>query len=176
MTAKKGTALAVMPSMHAGTVRGARRIPIAHPRIGHLSRARNWHRYASPYLNQQQVDPIPLSGRRTADQEGIMEVRSNELEPVTKPGSVYRLAPYSHGLIVVLAALILSLPCLIRGIPLVGDTITHVQYQRHFSDQFWAGDLYPRWLMNANKRYGSPVFLVQYPLPYWITALIRLTQ
>jgi hypothetical protein len=72
-----------------------------------------------------------------------------------------------------LAALVLSLPCLISGIPVAGDGITHAQYQQHFSDQFWAGDLYPRWLVDSNKGYGSPVFLVQYPLPYWVTALIR---
>jgi hypothetical protein len=78
-----------------------------------------------------------------------------------------------HRLLVVLAALILSLPCLVSGIPLAGDLVTHVQYQHHFSNQFWAGDLYPRWLMNSNNGLGSPVFLVQYPLPYWITALIR---
>jgi hypothetical protein len=73
----------------------------------------------------------------------------------------------------VLVALVLTLPCLVSGIPVVGDVLTHVEYQRHFSEQFWAGDLYPRWLMNSNKGYGSPVFLVQYPLPYWTTALIR---
>jgi len=46
-------------------------------------------------------------------------------------------------------------------------------YQYHFSRQFWSGDLYPRWLADANKGYGSPIFLIQYPLPYFITALLR---
>jgi hypothetical protein len=46
-------------------------------------------------------------------------------------------------------------------------------YQYHFDRQFWSGDLYPRWLAEANKGYGSPIFLVQYPLPYFITALLR---
>jgi hypothetical protein len=70
-------------------------------------------------------------------------------------------------------ALVLSFPCLISGIPHDGDAGAHVQYQHHFSNQFWAGDPYPRWLMDSNKGYGSPAFLVQYPLPYWTTALIR---
>ncbi len=34
-------------------------------------------------------------------------------------------------------------------------------------------EFYPRWLIDANKGYGSPIFLIQYPLPYWITALLR---
>jgi hypothetical protein len=82
-------------------------------------------------------------------------------------------SPHLHRLLIVLVALVMSIPCLISGIPGDGDSITHIQYQKHFSDQFWAGDLYPRWLMNSNKGYGSPIFIVQYPLPYWITALIR---
>ena len=31
----------------------------------------------------------------------------------------------------------------------------------------------PRWLAEANKGYGSPVFIIQYPFPYFITALLR---
>jgi len=56
---------------------------------------------------------------------------------------------------------------------MAGDAVPHAQYQQDFSEQFWAGEPYPRWLMNSNKGYGSPAFLVQYPLPYWTTALIR---
>ena len=84
-----------------------------------------------------------------------------------------RPSPYWHSSVVLLAALVLALPGLISGIPPTGDGVTHAQYQQHFSQQFWAGDPYPRWLMDSNKGYGSPVFLVQYPLPYWTTALIR---
>jgi hypothetical protein len=81
--------------------------------------------------------------------------------------------PVSERLLIVLAAAILCLPCLIRGVPPFGDSITHTVYQRDFSQQFWQGDYYPRWLKAANKGYGSPIFLVQYPLPYWVTALLR---
>src|SRR5207249_2439593 len=41
------------------------------------------------------------------------------------------------------------------------------------NEQFWRGDLYPRWLANANKGLGTPVFYLQYPLPYFTTALLR---
>lgn len=102
-----------------------------------------------------------------------METPDNLVCSVPGLAPVSRLSPNSHRLVVVLAALVLSLPCLISGIPATGDGVTHAQYQHDFSNQFWTGDLYPRWLMNSNKGYGSPVFLVQYPLPYWTTALIR---
>lgn len=105
--------------------------------------------------------------------EGKMETPDNLLPSVPGAATFPHFSPNVHRLVVVLAALVLTLPCLVSGIPVAGDAITHVQYQHHFTDQFWAGDLYPRWLMNSNKGYGSPVFLVQYPLPYWITALIR---
>src|SRR5947207_2648026 len=75
--------------------------------------------------------------------------------------------------IIVLAAALLSLPCLLSGIPLGNDATTHVNYQYHFSRQFWKGDSYPRWLAEANKGYGAPIFFIQYPLPYWMTALRR---
>ena len=76
-------------------------------------------------------------------------------------------------LAIVLAAALLTLPCLIYGFPPAADAPTHVKYQHHFSSQFWSGESYPRWLAEENKGYGSPIFLVQYPLPYFVTALLR---
>jgi hypothetical protein len=81
--------------------------------------------------------------------------------------------PLLQKLIIVLAAVLLSLPCLLSGIPRGNDATTHVNYQYHFSRQFWNGDSYPRWLAEANKGYGAPIFFIQYPLPYWMTALLR---
>jgi hypothetical protein len=78
-----------------------------------------------------------------------------------------------HGLLIVLVAALLCLPCLRVGIPPGFDSEYHTAYQYHFSRQFWEGDLYPRWLAAANKGNGSPIFLVQYPLPYLLTALLR---
>jgi len=54
-----------------------------------------------------------------------------------------------------------------------GDSWTHAEYVYDFSRQFWHGEVYPRWLTSANEGYGSPIFFVQYPLPYFITALLR---
>ncbi len=76
-------------------------------------------------------------------------------------------------LIIIMAAAVLSLPCLLVGVPHGPDSLTHTEYQYHFSREFWSGDLYPRWLTGANKGYGSPIFLIQYPLPYHVPALLR---
>jgi hypothetical protein len=92
---------------------------------------------------------------------------------VRGPSVPSRFSDVIHSLFVVLVASLLCLPCLVRGVPQVGDSWNHTVYQHHFSEQFWSGDYYPRWLTKANKGYGSPIFLIQYPLPYWVTALLR---
>ena len=79
----------------------------------------------------------------------------------------------AQNLLILLLAAILCLPCLVHGLALTGDSTLHSTYQYQFSRQFWTGDIYPRWMMSANKGYGSPIFLIQYPLPYWTTALLR---
>lgn len=76
-------------------------------------------------------------------------------------------------LLIVAVAAVLCLRFLIAGVPPNGDARDHVHYQYNFSRQFWNGDLYPRWLAEADKGYGSPIFLVQYPFPYFVTALLR---
>jgi len=78
-----------------------------------------------------------------------------------------------HTLLIVFFAAIFCLPYLIHGLPTTGDAILHATYQHNFSGQFWQGDIYPRWLVDESNGYGSPIFLIQYPLPYWITALLR---
>jgi len=95
------------------------------------------------------------------------------LERDWRPGQRVLVSSLQHSLIILLVAAILCLPCLLVGIPEGYDSTTHAMYQYHFSRQFWSGDVYPRWLADANKGYGSSIFLIQYPLPYLITALLR---
>jgi hypothetical protein len=77
-------------------------------------------------------------------------------------------------LLIILVSTIVCIPFLVAGVPAGAyDASTHALYQYHFSHQFWDGELYPRWLAEHNKGYGSPVFLIQYPFPYFITALLR---
>lgn len=81
--------------------------------------------------------------------------------------------PGTHLMLILLFAVALALPCLRAGLPGGYDASTHVRYQHHFTEQYWEGEGYPRWLAEANKGFGSPVFLIQYPVPYFATALIR---
>lgn len=76
-------------------------------------------------------------------------------------------------LLIFLAGILLSLPCLLYGLPASSNALTHVRYQHHFSGQFWNGESYPRWLVDENKGFGSPIFVAQYPLPYYLTAFLR---
>lgn len=78
-----------------------------------------------------------------------------------------------QNLLIVAFAAITCYRCLISGITEANDAHIHALYQHYFSQQFWNGDLYPRWLAEDNKGYGNPIFLIQYPLPYFITALLR---
>ncbi len=53
-----------------------------------------------------------------------------------------------------------------------GDVYFHLSLIECFAGQFWQGDLYPRWCMQANGGLGVPVFLFYFPLPYYVTALL----
>jgi|GEM_PF-6430055 len=79
----------------------------------------------------------------------------------------------AHLALILGCALTLSWPLISRGVTGGYDASTHARYQHHFSQQFWEGEPYPRWLAQENKGYGSPIFLIQYPFPYFATALIR---
>ena len=54
-----------------------------------------------------------------------------------------------------------------------GDMI-HLVWAKHFSDQLWAGNLYPRWLLDMNSGLGSPTFYFYGPVSYYITSLFFL--
>ena len=76
--------------------------------------------------------------------------------------------------ILVLAAVALGLPMLIYGPMIRGhDTVEHLNFSRHFADQFWGGEWYPRWLLGMNHGLGSASFFVYPPLPAYVFALLR---
>jgi hypothetical protein len=79
----------------------------------------------------------------------------------------------TYTLAVAAAGAILSLPSWLLGFPPAGDdSVTHAVWLAHFSKQFWAGDLYPRWLADMNAGLGSPVFYYYAPLPYYFASLL----
>lgn len=51
------------------------------------------------------------------------------------------------------------------------DALLHYTLISCFSEQFWQGDLYPRWCISANAGLGSPYMIIYYPLAYYIAAL-----
>ena len=53
------------------------------------------------------------------------------------------------------------------------DTWELLTWMRCFSEQFWQGDLYPRWCMDVNSGLGTPLFLFYFPLPFTIAALFH---
>ncbi len=79
-----------------------------------------------------------------------------------------------HFIIIGVAGFILTLPVLFFGAPFQGDdAITHAGWYIHFSEQFWSGDNYPRWLIGMNGGLGSPVFFYYPPVPYFLTSLLK---
>ena len=77
-------------------------------------------------------------------------------------------------LVLAAVAVVLALPMLLYGPMLHGyDTREHLSYSRHFSEQFWAGELYPRWLIGIHHGLGSPSLFVYPPLPTYVDALLE---
>lgn len=67
----------------------------------------------------------------------------------------------------------LTLPAFYSDFYTGHNVLTHLMWSRHFAEQFWGGDLYPRWLMNMNDGLGSPAFFFYFPFPYYITSLFH---
>ncbi len=91
-------------------------------------------------------------------------------------GSLKKPAIISLADIVVLtgAAVILCLPVLLYGPMVKGhDTFEHLNYCRHFAEQFWSGDWYPRWLINMNHGLGTPTLFVYPPFASYLYALLQ---
>ena len=79
-----------------------------------------------------------------------------------------------HIFIIVIVGLILTLPALFYGIFDAPDLIPyHLKWSKHFAEQFWQGDLYPRWLMDMNAGLGSPTFFFYPPIPYYFNSLFK---
>lgn len=76
--------------------------------------------------------------------------------------------------IIAIAALIFALPALHYGPFDAMDLPFHLKWSKQFADQFWNGELYPRWLQNMNDGLGSPTFFFYAPVPFYLTSLLRL--
>jgi hypothetical protein len=75
---------------------------------------------------------------------------------------------------IVVIGLILTIPVLSNGVFLADDLLPyHLKWAKNFSEQFWSGDLYPRWLQGMNAGLGSPTFFFYAPIPYYFTSFFH---
>jgi hypothetical protein len=80
----------------------------------------------------------------------------------------------AHFWLLFCAALLLSLPVIVYGLPKRShDGVIHAIWYTHFATQLWAGDLYPHWLQGMNGGLGSPVFFYYGSVPYYLTGWLR---
>lgn len=73
--------------------------------------------------------------------------------------------------IILFASILACAPMLWYGASNGTDSSTALVWVRYFSQQLLDGNLYPRWLMNANRGAGSPAFYFYAPLPYYIASI-----
>jgi hypothetical protein len=71
----------------------------------------------------------------------------------------------------ILTGLIPFLTFSILGPPVGHSYFLNASWQLVFSEQFYAGNLYPRWLYDLQMGGGSPVFYFYGPFPFWVGAV-----
>jgi hypothetical protein len=74
-------------------------------------------------------------------------------------------------LVIFSVGIVLILPTIAYGVFDADDTLVHLNWANYFSQQLWAGELYPRWLLEMNSGLGSPTFFFYPPIPYYFTSL-----
>lgn len=79
-----------------------------------------------------------------------------------------------HCLALTVIGLALTVPVISSGFIQGHDVVWHMIWGRLFAEQFGSGDLYPRWLMDANAGFGSPIFYFYPPLPSYVASLLKL--
>lgn len=72
-----------------------------------------------------------------------------------------------------IVALVASLACMLPVFfyDAAGDLLHQYAMVECFGRELWTGHFYPRWCMNANAGYGSPVPIFYFPAPYYFAAL-----
>ena len=76
-------------------------------------------------------------------------------------------------LLLALATLILNLRMIRDGLSGHADLKWHLTWLQHFSKQLAEGIWYPRWLAGTNYGYGSPTFVFQPPLVFYLGSLLK---
>jgi hypothetical protein len=74
-------------------------------------------------------------------------------------------------LLIAATAVLVWSPSLLVAAP--GDSFSYtLNWSRQFTQQFLAGNLYPRWTASSFGGLGAPTFYFYPPLPFWVTAAI----
>ncbi len=77
--------------------------------------------------------------------------------------------PRSYTIALLLAAFLNISPALLRHVG--ADILVYLVWMRCFVEQFWQGDLYPRWCFDVNAGLGTSVFVFYFPLSFYIAAI-----
>ncbi|MGC8829008.1 MAG: 6-pyruvoyl-tetrahydropterin synthase-related protein [Verrucomicrobiia bacterium] len=78
-------------------------------------------------------------------------------------------------IILLVVTYFISVTFVTKGFPQYAlDSWIHYEWSHHFADQFWQGELYPRWLADKNGGLGSPAFYFYPPVPYFITSILKI--
>lgn len=75
---------------------------------------------------------------------------------------------------IIAAAMVLSLPIIVLGLPDAHDVALNLVWSQEFAKQVLGGDLYPRWLSGINAGAGSPTFYFYGPFPFYVYTLTAL--
>jgi len=70
-----------------------------------------------------------------------------------------------------LFAAALLLPSLVLGSHVTHSSPQNLTWATQFSEQFRAGNLYPRWMPDSFDGLGGPAFYFYPPLAFWVDAL-----
>lgn len=76
--------------------------------------------------------------------------------------------------LVLAAGFVVAVPVLSLGFPVGHDSMSHFNWYKCFSEQMWAGEIYPRWLMEMNAGFGSPAFFYYPPVPTYVSTFLGL--
>ncbi len=78
-----------------------------------------------------------------------------------------------YRLLIIVVGTVAAAPMVLSGFPFqTHDSGWHLLWWSNFAPQFWSGEPYPRWLLEANEGLGSPAFFYYPPLPYWVSTLL----
>ncbi|MGC8886137.1 MAG: 6-pyruvoyl-tetrahydropterin synthase-related protein [Verrucomicrobiia bacterium] len=75
-------------------------------------------------------------------------------------------------IVIIIVGIIAGIPIIINGFwTVLHDSCYHSVWYINFVQQFFKGELYPRWLMDMNYGLGSPAFFYYPPIPYYFTSI-----